>query len=307
MDCARVDFHWDNMMKIIRLGEWKEAVAWTIGGVCVMILCLAVTFPYDALHAMLLAEINGATGMEVLVGDRSVKWPVGIEWRNVTVSKPAWGSLRLEVLQAKLGILKALGGGLGLDVVLHVDEASPSAGVARGTLAASSFSLAGPVAVKGQLVQVDLSRVLGRNISRGMLNGEFSLQLDSVREAAGEMTGEGTWKAEIRDLVFDQIALGNGRTISLVFTTISAGFICRDAVCDITELKGDGIDGSFTGQGKITVQRPTADSRLALAVTLIPGAGFSQKASILGLPPLLPGNPMTVRIAGTLADPRISL
>jgi hypothetical protein len=83
--------------------------------------------------------------------------------------------------------------------------------------------------------------------------------------------------------------------------------VCRDAVCDITELKGDGIDGSFTGEGKITLQQPMPASQLALTVTVIPGAGFVSKAGTLGLPVPPPGAPMTIKVVGTLAQARIAL
>ena len=294
-------------MNVKWLDEWKEILAWIVGGICVMALCLMATFPYGALHARIMAELNRATGMDVRVTDWTVGLPLGLEWRNVTLSKPDWGPIQLAVLQAKVGVLMALGGGLGLDVVVQVDETSPKAGLATGTVTASSFSLAGPLAVKGKLQQVDLSKIVRRYVTRGVLNGDFSHRVDSAQATASTMKGEGTWKAEVKDLAVDQIPVGNGRTLALAFTTVNAGLICRDMVCDVTELKGDGIDGSFSGQGKITMQQPMQNSQLDLTVTVVPGAGFTSKASTLGLPSLPPGTPMTVKIVGTLAQARIAL
>ena len=272
-----------------------------------MALCLLATFPYGALHTRILAELNRATGMEVRVADWTVGLPLGLEWRNVTLSKQDWGPIQLAVFQAKVGILRALGGGLGLDLVVQVDEASSKAGLATGTVTASSFSLAGPLAVKGKLQQVDLSKIVRRYVTRGVLNGDFSHRVDSAQATMSALKGEGTWKAEVKDLAVDQIPIGNGRTLSLAFTTVNAGLVCRDILCEVTELKGDGIDGSFSGQGKITLQQPMQNSQLDLVMTVIPGAGFASKASALGLPPLPPGTPMTVKIVGTLAQARIAL
>ena len=78
-------------------------------------------------------------------------------------------------------------------------------------------------------------------------------------------------------------------------------------MCDVTELKGDGIDGSFTADGKIILQQPVQQSQLALNMTVIPGAGFTSKAGTLGLPPLPPGTPMTFKIQGTVGQARIAL
>lgn len=295
------------MMNAKWLVERKELLAWIAGGVCLLPLCLIATFPYTALHLRLLAELNRATGMEVRVSDWTVGWPLGLEWRNVTLSKPDWGPIQLAFLQAKVEIVKALSGKLGLDIAGQIDEGAPAAGLARATLTASSFSLAGPVTVKGQFQQLDLSKVLRRYVSHGVLNGDFSHRVDWSQATAGMVKGDGTWKAEVKDLTVEQIPVGTGKTLSLTFSKVSAGLVCQDVICDVTELKGEGIDGSFTGEGKITIQQPMRNSQLALAVTVVPGAGFASKAATLGIPSLPPGVPMSVKIIGTLAQARIAL
>ena len=55
---------------------WREILAWTGGGVCIVVLCLIATFPYGMLQARVVAELTRATGMEV-------RWPIG-----------PWGSRR---------------------------------------------------------------------------------------------------------------------------------------------------------------------------------------------------------------------
>jgi type II secretion system protein N len=286
---------------------WREILAWTVGGVFIFILCLMATFPYGMLQTRLVAELTRATGLEVKVADWTVGPPLNLEWRNVSLSKPNWVSIQLAVLQAKLGLAKVLSGALGLDVLMQLDETSSHTSLAKGTLSASSLSLAGPVTVKGQLQQVDLSKVLRRYVTHGMLNGDFSHRIDSGQAAMATMKGEGTWTAEATDLLIDHIPLGNGRTLSLTFSKVSAGLVCRDILCEVTQLKGEGIDGSFTGEGRITIQQPLHTSQLLLTVTVIPGPGFASKAGSLGLPSLPPGTPITVKIVGTLAQARIAL
>lgn len=289
------------------LGNRKEMFAWGAAGSCIFVLSLIATFPYEALHARLTAELNRATGIEARVAEWSVDWPAGIEWRHVTLAKPDWDSIQVAVLQANLGLLRALGGGLAVDVVVRLDDTSPAAGRADVSLSSSSWSMEVPVSVTGRLQQVDLSRVLRRYISRGMLNASFSQRIDAGRLESGVVKGEGTWNADASDVALDHIPLGNGRTLSLTFTKVSAGVTCRDNVCTVTELKGDGADGSFTGEGTITLDQPILNSQLALTVTIVPGAGFVPKAGALGLPPLPVGTPLTVKIVGPLAQARIAL
>ncbi len=287
--------------------QWKEAAAWLAGGLTVMALCLLATFPYDALHARMMAEITRGTGMDVRVSDWSVGMPLGLDWRNVTLTQPNGDPLHLAFLQTRIGLLKALTGGLSVDVVAQENETTTKTGVIKGHLTASSYSFAGPLAVKGRVQQVDLSKVARRYVSHGLLTGEFSHRVESGQAPIGAMRGEGSWKAEIKDLTVDGIPIGMGKTLSLTFSEVSGSGTCRDAVCDLTGVKGDGLDGSFTGSGKLTLQQPLHNSLVAFTVTVVPGAGFTSKAGALGLPPLPPGTPMTVKIQGTLAQARIAL
>jgi type II secretion system protein N len=287
-------------------GPWKEIAAWATAGVAALVLSLLATFPYDALHARILAEAQRLTGMEVRVADWAVGMPLGLEWRTVTLSKPAWEPVRLAALEARIGLLKALTGGVGLDLVVKQEEPS-AGGLAKGTVTATSWSFAGPVAVKGEVRQVDLSKLVQRYVRHGLLTGDFTHRLDNPQSPAGSLKGEGSWRATVKDLALDQIPIGAGRMLSLAFTSVTAGLACKDEICTVTEMKGDGLDGSFTGEGTVTLQQPLQSSQLALTVTVVPGAGFASKAAALGLPPLPAGTPMTLKVVGPLAQARIAL
>lgn len=286
---------------------WGPIVAWMGAGLCILALCVVATFPYEMLQARLVAELKRATAMDVRVADWTMGLPLSLEWRNVTLSKPNFPPVDIAMMQAKLGVVKAVSGALDLAIVLQLDPTSSRTSLAQGTVTSSSFSVAGPMAVNGQLQQVDLSTLLRPYVTKGTLNGKFSHRVESGQAATALMKGEGTWSADAIDLVIDQIPLGNGRSLSLTFSQVSAGLSCRDTICDFTHMQGEGIDGSFTGEGRITLQQPIANSQLALTVTVVPGPGFSTKAGTLGLPALPTGTPITLKIIGTLAQARITL
>ena len=130
---------------------------------------------------------------------------------------------------------------------------------------------------------------------------------DSARGDNAALKGEGTAKVEIKDLVVERIAGGISTMPSLTFGRIQAAFSCRDAACDVTELTGDGVDGSFTAQGRVTLRQPLQQSLLDLTVTVIPGAGFAQKAAGLSLPPFQPGTPLTFKLVGPIMNARVAL
>ncbi len=287
--------------------RWKELVAWIGGGLCLLIICTAATFPYRALQTRVVAELHRATGMDVNVADWSIGLPLGLEWQTITLSKADWTPIQLARLQATIDIWQALSGSLGLDLVMRLDNASPKTGLATGTITATSFSMAGPVTIKGQLQQIDLSKILRRYITQGMVNGQFSQRVDSLSVPIESFKGEGTWQAEATDLTVDQIPVGSGRMLSLSFSKVAAGLLCRDRLCTVTQLNGNGIDGSFTGEGTITLQQPIQNSQLALSLTVVPSSGFTTKANALGIPSVPAGTPLPLKLVGTLAQARITL
>jgi hypothetical protein len=48
-------------------------------------------------------------------------------------------------------------------------------------------------------------------------------------------------------------------------------------------------------------------SLLDLTVTVIPGAGFAQKAASLSLPPFQTGTPFTFKLVGPIMNARVAL
>ncbi|MCP9443572.1 MAG: type II secretion system protein GspN [Nitrospira sp.] len=290
--------------------NWLDArkghLAWIAVGLGTFGFGLVATFPYDALQTRLASELNRATGITIRTTEWSIAWPMGIKWQQVSLNMPEWDPIELALLQANIGLLQALGGTLTLDVTVQPDTA-PSAGQARFSLSASSLTGQGPWSATGRLRHVDLSRFLGRYVSRGAIDSEFVHRTGSNHLPSQNIGGEGTWKAEATDIAIDRIPLGNGRTLSLTFAKISIGLECRDSTCRVTTLNGEGIDGSFTGEGTLTIQNPLRNSQLALTLTLVPGTGFAAKALPLGLPPLPVGSPLTVKIVGPLAQPRVTL
>jgi type II secretion system protein N len=291
-------------------GSWfdtrKERLAWIGAGLTTFVLSLIMTFPYDALQMRLISELQRSTGLSVRTGDWSVSWPLGVEWRHVSIAAADGEPVEVGLLRANLQLLPLVGGRLSLDLSAQVDETALAPGFVRLTLSSSSWSAQGPWSMTGRLQHVDLPRLFPRYLTRGTLEGNFSHQNTEAGSAA-QLTGEGTWTVTATNMSIDHIPLGNGRTLSLSFVSLSASLECRDSLCTIKELKGEGDDGSFTGEGTLALQQPLGTSRLAASVTIVPGLGSVSKAAALGLPPLPVGSPLMLKIVGPLAQPRIAL
>ena len=285
----------------------KGPLGWGLASLACFIVFLFLTFPYGPLQNRLLTELNRASGWEVRAADWSVGLPAAIEWRDLVLTGPTIGTIPVEAARATIGVFQAFLGRLVIDYAIQLPGvAQAGMGRATGSLTAATWSLEGPIAVKGRLQELDLAAVLKPYVSRGTVQGDFMHRWDNVQGAQAAIKGEGTVNIEIKDLVVEQVAVGASTNPSLAFGHIQAAITCHDGACDVTKLKGDGVDGSFTAQGHVALRQPLQQSLLDLTVTVIPGAGFAQKAASLSLPPFQPGTPLTFKLVGPIMTAKVA-
>jgi type II secretion system protein N len=285
----------------------KGPLGWGLASLTCFILFLFLTFPYGPLQSRLLTELHRASGWEVRAADWSVGFPAAIEWHDLVLTGPTIGTIPVQAVQATFGVLQAILGQIVVDYAIQLPGvAQAGMGRATGSLTAASWSLAGSIAVKGRLQELDLATVLKPYVSRGIIQGDFMHRWNNAQGAQAVLKGDGTVKIEIKDLVVDRIAAGVSANSSLALGHIQAAIACRDGACDVTELKGDGVDGSFTAQGRVALRQPLQQSLLDLTVTVVPGAGFAQKAASLSLPPFQPGIPLTFKLVGPIMSARVA-
>lgn len=285
----------------------KGPLGWGLASLACFIVFLFLTFPYGPLQSRLLTELHRASGWEVRAADWSVGFPAAIEWHDLVLTGPTIGTIPVEAVQATFGVLQAMLGQLVVDYAIQLPGvAQAGMGRATGSLTAASWSLVGSIAIKGRLQELDLVTVLKPYVSRGIIQGDFMHRWDNAQGAQAVLKGEGTVKIEIKDLVVERIAAGVSANSSLALGHIQAAIACRDGACDVTELKGDGVDGSFTAQGRVALRQPLQQSLLDLTVTVVPGTGFAQKAASLSLPPFQPGIPLTFKLVGPIMSARVA-
>ena len=194
-------FAWPETLKL------KGPLGWGLASLACFIVFLFLTFPYGPLQNRLLTEVNRASGWEVRAADWSVGLPMAIEWRDVVLAGPTIGVIPVEAVRTTIGVFQAFLGQLVIDYAVQLPGvAQAGSGRATGSLTAASWSLLGPVAVKGHLQQMDLATVLKPYVSRGTVQGDFMHRWDSAQGAYAALKGEGTVKVEIKDLVVERIA-----------------------------------------------------------------------------------------------------
>ena len=143
-------FAWPETLKL------KGPLGWGLASLVCFIVFLFLTFPYGPLQHRLLTELNRASGWEVRAADWSVGFPAAIEWRDLVLVGPTIGAIPVEAVRTTIGVFQAILGRLVIDYAVQLPGvAQVGAGRAMGSLTTSSWSLQGPVAVKGHLQQMD--------------------------------------------------------------------------------------------------------------------------------------------------------
>lgn len=286
----------------------SEPAAWSLIALASFLLFLFATFPYGTMQSRILAEITRGTGWDVRAADWSPGLPVGIEWHDVTWSKPGGTSFPVQLMRFNVGLFGLLTGKQVIDGVVQFPGTGQSpGGRATARVDASSWSFQGALSFKGQFKQVELSGILKPYVTRGLLQGDVIQRLENRGPEGIRFKGEGLWRVEVKELVLGQIPIRVGVFPSLSFSRVAMALSCHDAVCDVTEFKGDGPDGTITVQGRLVLQQPVQSSMLDLSLTVLPGAGWAQKAANLPLPPIPSGTPLTFKLTGSVANPSLTL
>jgi hypothetical protein len=245
--------------------------------------------------------------MEIHVGDWSARLPVAVEWRDIVLTGSRTGAVRVDSLQARMAVLPAMTGTMAMDILIQFPKSvQAEQGRIQAMVKAASWSLQGPMELRAKWQQIELSSLLKQYVNRGLLEGEGLHRWVNTTSGTDGLNGEGTWKVEIKELGLEPFPLGQATSQSLSFTRVTALVTCRQSLCDLTEAKGEGPDGSFVIQGQVTVQQPVEKSILALNVSVSPGPGLSQKIGSLGLPRFQAGVPLTFKLVGSANAPRVA-
>ena len=286
----------------------REPLAWVAGALVSLLLFLFLTFPFGTLQARVLSEMVRASGWDIRAAEWSPGLPLAVEWRDLTWTRPGSVSIPVQLMRINVGLFGLLLGQQTIEALVQFPGGGQS-GTARatGTVHAASWSFLGPVSLKAHAQQVDLATVVKPYVTRGLLQADVSQRWENRGKEGVAFKGDGSWKAEIKDLVLERIPVGPTAIPSLNFSRVTATLTCHDAICEVTDFKGDGPDGTISAQGRLLLRQPVESSMLEVTVTVLAGAGWAQKAANLPIPPLPPGTPLTFKLGGSVANPKLTL
>jgi type II secretion system protein N len=289
---------------------WSSSVRpillWCAVGLALTMLFFLLTFPFEAMQARLLAQIERGIGAKVQVDQWHVAWPLGLEWKGVHVSGRDDRAFRLARIEAVLSPGDALRGIPVGELSFWLEDKGEPA-VLRTRTVFTGWNFQGAALAEGTADRVELAKLIGAPIRGGRLKGRFQFSGNLSTQTGNVAIGDGELTVDATDVAVEPISAQGGRMPDWGLAIVHGKVICATGICRIVELRGNGPDGSVTGSGQVTLAQSLDEARLDLALTITCSPSLSQRMAAVGGFPLPPGTPITVRLVGPIVRPQLSL
>lgn len=278
----------------------KTVLLWTLYAGLMVPIFVLLTFPYEQLQARLLAELSRISGWTIAAERWSLAWPLGLEWRDVSLTPP--GSFPVRVDRVRLSLLPAsvLQGRPSIAARIESGE-GPDGGrgyvMGQGTLRGWSQPVL--VRVTGTAERFDVGRLGLPGMKRGLLKGEFDQRWNE--------SGEGKWQIEFTDVQLESIPLGPAVVPLVRFSNLKGRAFCREGLCQVESFYGTGPDGTLSGNGTLGPRIPALQSQVTMSVVLTASPEFAQRTSVNGMTLVSPGLPVTVNLKGPVSNLQLAL
>lgn len=275
-------------------------VGWLVFTATMIVVCLAITFPYDSLQAMLLLRLSERTGLDIRAERGRLQPPAGMEWLHPSILAPGVARLDAEQIQIQIRMSSIL---RGQPVFLWSGGVGGEGANGRlsGELSLASLSGNGPAQVLGSVEHLDLSQVKLPFVKKGWLRGRFERRWTNL-SAADTSPAEGTYHFELTELALEEVPIGSLGPSSLVLSSLSGRLECHSGACQVDALRGESQDGMFSGEGKLVLHDPLQTSNLTVTLSVIMTEALKERLHLTSLGPVTPGLPQRITITGPLSN-----
>ncbi|MEP6600562.1 MAG: type II secretion system protein GspN [Nitrospirota bacterium] len=288
--------------------RYATQAGWTLYAVAMAGLFFVLTFPYDSLHATLLAQLAQRTGLEVRSERWTVQWPAGIAWSHLSLAAPGFPALQADRLRLDLSLASLLQGKPVFEGTGRLGTGQEGTdGLIKTKLSLGSWSFTGPAQILGTIEQLDLARLPLAMVKKGILKSQFEQRWSNFSNGQLFLTGDGTWQVELNGVALEQVPVGSLVIPALTLSNLSGRLVCQAGICRIQSLKGESPDGAFTGEGTLIPRDPVVSSHLSLTVTVTIADALRQRLNLPAFQPGLPAMPLRVTISGPLSNLNVSL
>ena len=238
-----------------------------------VLVFLLLMFPYDGLQTRLIYTLSGFFPFQLrAMGTYEVVPPLGIAWSDVKMQGLDRLSMPWRRMELVLDSVSALKGKPQLKLTMESYAGlSTSSGKIHAELLLNSFSTDAAAEASGSIEQIDLSRIEGAKITRGLLNGTFSHHWDKFSGAETFIRGEGKWDIDIADLNLENSLLAPIFHLEMRSAKVDIMLYCASGICTIQAIKAEGLNQKLSGSGTLQLRMPIEESVLQATVWLSTG------------------------------------
>jgi len=277
-------------------------VGWTVYTIMMVGLCLALTFPYDSLHAMLLVRLSERTGLDIHAEQWRLQLPAGVIWNHPSIFMPGVERIDAEQLQVQVKLSSVLRGQPVLVWSGTIGGRKGSGGRLSGELSLGTLSWSGPAQALGTMEHLDLSSLALPLVKKGLLRARFERRWTDLSAAERSRVEEGTWHIELTDVELEQLPVGPYPLPPLTLSSLSGRLECHSGTCRLESLRGESQDGMFSGEGEIVLHDPLPTSHLSLTLSVIMTEALKEHLHLTHLGLATPGLPQKLTVSGPLSN-----
>lgn len=277
--------------------KWAIGLGYTLFGLLMLLFFLYLTFPFGLLESRLIAAIEGESGCRMTVGERGIRFPLRLGWKEIQVDCPErlipqWKVQSLDAAVAPLALLFNRRGEIDFRIGIAEGEIVGHA-TAFQTREGISLSLKS----EGQKL----------NLSRLGLSGLLDVQGEGSGVGLDLLKAKGSLTFTINSVQLKQVGQWMVPIGEVSFSNIRGKINLRNGMLVVERFAAQGNEVDLTSDGgNLVLRRPLAGSLLSLSLKATPKGSLEQMASMF-IQGYSGREPLALGLKGPIGQPQISV
>ena len=281
-----------------------SAAGFILYGLSVYLFFLILTFPKEKVQRWFLFQFQQAVQTELTIGESRFVFPLGTEWKEVTLVPSGKPGLRLVLDQLNVDFFSSsLFSGSGLDARFHLKGWG---GEIKGVVASEKGGQGPRYLVTAEGEEIELEKFpWKKGIS---VRGKIRFQTEYRWEKENPIRGKGYLNIEGSRIDGKGLSFSGYTLPEMTLFKVNGHGLIREGTISLDRLNTTGSLADLNGTGTLLIELPLGKSLLNISMKLIPKEALNKMIPLSLLSPSAKtGYPMDLFLKGTLDEPVFTL
>jgi type II secretion system protein N len=291
-----------------RFRENRKLIFYTAGligyGLFAYLVFFLVTFPKEKVQRWFLLQFQQAIQTELTVSESRFRFPLGAEWRGITLVPVEKPELRIQVDQLNVDYLpSSLIPGYGSDARFDLKGFG---GEIRGVFGEEKGERTPRYSLMAEGEDIELGKIPWK---KGVsISGKIRFQTEYRWDRENPVRGRGFINIEGSGINGKGLSVSGFPLPELTLFKLNGHGLFREGMIQLDRLSTTGSLADMNGAGSVAMELPLGRSRLNISMKLVPKEALNKVIPISFLSPnAKTGFPMDLFLKGTIDDPAFTL